>query len=210
VYVLYNLCLIFPAQGLTSMDLKNLLQQKRSRIVKKWCDVVLSTYPEQSQKFLRKQKDAIANPVGCTISQGIESIYDELLKESESDKISLFLDNIVRVRAIQDFSPSQAVSFIFGLKDVIREVLENEVRQGEISEELVAFESKIDGLALRCFDIYNQCREKIFEIRVNEVRNESSRLLKMAGLVYEIPETESDLEDEKVNNGQPKQEARED
>jgi len=183
------------------MDLKNLLQQKRSRIVKKWCDVVLSTYPEQSQKFLRKQKDAIANPVGCTISQGIESIYDELLKESESDKISLFLDNIVRVRAIQDFSPSQAVSFIFGLKDVIREVLENEVRQGEISEELVAFESKIDGLALRCFDIYNQCREKIFEIRVNEVRNESSRLLKMAGLVYEIPETESDLEDEKVNNG---------
>ena len=201
MYVLYNLCLIFPAQGLTSMDLKNLLQQKRSRIVKKWCDVVLSTYPEQSQKFLRKQKDAIANPVGCTISQGIESIYDELLKESESDKISLFLDNIVRVRAIQDFSPSQAVSFIFGLKDVIREVLENEVRQGEISEELVAFESKIDGLALRCFNIYNQCREKIFEIRVNEVRNESSRLLKMAGLVYEIPETESDLEDEKVNNG---------
>jgi len=66
---------------------------------------------------------------------------------------------------------------------------------------LVAFESKIDGLALRCFDIYNQCRQKIFEIRVNEVRNESSRLLKMAGLVYEIPEIDGDLEDEKVNNG---------
>ncbi len=201
--MLYHLCLclILQPQGPASMDLKNLLQQKRPRIVKKWCDVILSTYPEQSQKFLRKQKDTIANPVGCTISQGIESIYDELLNESESDKISLFLDNIVRVRAVQDFSPSQAVSFIFGLKDVIREVLEDEVRQGEISEELVAFESKIDGLALRCFDIYNQCRQKIFEIRVNEVRNESSRLLKMAGLVYEIPETGSDLEDEKVNNG---------
>lgn len=198
----FTTCASFlPPQGLVSMDLKNLLQQERARIVKRWCDVVLSTYPEQSQKFLRKQKDTIANPVGCTISQGIESIYDELLKESESDEISLFLDNIVRVRAIQDFSPSQAVSFIFGLKDVIREVLEDEVRQGEISEELVAFESKIDGLALRCFDIYNQCRQKIFEIRVNEVRNESSRLLKMAGLVYEIPEIDGDLEDEKVNNG---------
>jgi len=183
------------------MDLKNLLQKKRSRIIKKWCDVVLSTYPEQSQKFLRKQKDTIANPVGCTITQGVESIYDGLLKESEADEIALFLDNIIRVRAIQDFSPSQAVSFIFGLKDVIREVLESEVRQGEISEELVAFESKIDGLALLCFDIYTACRQKIFDIRVDSVRRRTGGLLRKAGLVYEIPETESDLEDEKVNNG---------
>jgi len=183
------------------MDLKNLLQEKRPRIVKKWCDVVLSTYPEQSQKFLRKQKDTIANPVGSTITQGIESMYDGLLKESEADEMALFLDNIVRVRAIQEFSPSQAVSFIFGLKDIVREVLESEVRQGEISEELVAFESKIDGLALLCFDIYTACRQKIFDIRVDSARRRTSGLLRKAGLVYEIPETESDLEDEKVNNG---------
>lgn len=187
-------------QGPPSMDLKNLLQEKRSDIIKKWCGVLLSTYPEQSQNFLRNQKDDIANPVGCTISEGIESIYDELLKESESDQISLFLDNIIRVRAIQDFAPSQAVSFVFGLKNIIREVLESEIRQGEISEELIVFESKIDGLALLCFDIYNQCRQKIFQIRVNEVRNESSRLLKMAGLVYEIPEIDGDLKEDKVNN----------
>jgi len=187
-------------QGLPYMDLKNLLQEKRSDIIKKWCHALLSTYPEQSQNFLRHQKDDIANPVGCTISEGIESIYDELLKESESDEILLFLDNIIRVRAIQDFAPSQAVSFVFGLKDIIREVHESEIRQGEISEELVVFESKIDGLALLCFDIYNQCRQKIFQIRVNEVRNESSRLLKMAGLVYEIPEIDGDLKEDKVNN----------
>lgn len=191
---------LLEPQGPPSMDLKNLLQEKRSDIIKKWCGVLLSTYPEQSQNFLRHQKDDIANPVGCTISEGIESIYDELLKESESDEILLFLDNIIRVRAIQDFAPSQAVSFIFGLKDIIREVLESEIRQGGISEELIAFESKIDGLALLCFDIYNQCRQKIFEIRVNEVRNESSRLLKMAGLVYEIPEIDGDLKEDKVNN----------
>jgi hypothetical protein len=191
--------LLEPAR-LPFMDLKTLLQEKRSRIIRKWCDVVLSSYPEQSQKFLRHQKDNIANPVGCTISEGIESIYDELLKESESEEISLFLDNIIRVRAIQDFSPSQAVSFIFGLKGIIRGALEDEIRQGEISEELVAFESKIDSLALLCFDIYNQCRQKIFQIRVNEVRNESSKLLKMAGLVYEIPEFEEDLKEDKVNN----------
>lgn len=191
--------LLEPAR-LTCMDLKTLLQEKRSHIIKKWCDVVLSTYPEQSQKFLRNQKDGIANPVGSTISEGIESIYDELLKETESEEISLFLDNIIRVRAIQDFSPSEGVSFIFRLKGIIREALEDDIRQGEISEELVAFESKIDGLALLCFDIYTQCRQKIFDIRINEIKNRSSRLLKMAGLVYEIPEFVEDPEKDKVNN----------
>lgn len=183
------------------MDLKSLLLQKKTPIVKKWCDVALSTYPQESQKFLRKQKDRFANPVGRTIFEGIESIFDELVHEANSDKIALFLDNIIRVRAVQDFSPSQAVGFIFGLKRVIREELESEIPKEGITEELAAFDSRIDALALLCFDIYTQCRQKIFDIRVNEVKNQSSRLLKMAGLVYEIPETGGDLEDDEVNNG---------
>jgi hypothetical protein len=66
---------------------------------------------------------------------------------------------------------------------------------------LVSFESEIDGLAMHCFDIYTRCREKIFEIRVNEVRNQSSRLLKMAGLVCEISDKPGDLENDQVKNG---------
>lgn len=183
------------------MNLKHLLKENRSRITKKWCDAVLATYPEQSQKFLRKQKDAIANPIGSTISQGLESIFHELLNDPESDEISLFLDNIVRVRAIQDFSPSQAVGFMFELKEIVREELKAEIGQKGISEELISFESEIDGLALRCFDIYTRCREKIFEIRVNEVRNQSARLLKMAGLVCEISDKPRDPDQGQVNNG---------
>lgn len=183
------------------MSLKNLLLQKRSPIVKKWCDVVLCTYPEQSRTFLRKQKDRFANPVGRTIFEGIESIYDELLQEADADKISLFLDNIVRVRAVQDFSPSQAVGFIFGLKKVIREELGSEILKAGLADEWAGFESKIDGLALLCFDIYTACRQKISDIRVDEVRRRSSRLLKMAGLLYEVPEEEGDLKEDNVNNG---------
>jgi hypothetical protein len=154
---------------------------------------------------LRKQKDRFANPVGRTIFEGIESIFDEFVGEADANKISLFLDNIVRVRAIQDFSPSRAVGFVFGLKKIIKDELESEIRQEGISEEWAAFESRIDSLALLCFDIYTECRQKIFDIRVNEVRNQSARLLKMAGLVYEIPDTEQreegDLTEDKVTNG---------
>ena len=183
------------------MSLKNLLLQKRSLIVKKWCNVVLSTYPEQSRSFLKKQKDRFANPVGGTIFEGIESIYDELLQGTDSDKISLFLDNIIRVRAVQEFSPSQAVGFVFGLKKVIREELKSEILKEGISEEWAAFESRIDGLALLCFDIYTACRQKMFDIRVDAVRRQTGGLLRKAGLMYELPEEEGDLRDDNVNNG---------
>jgi hypothetical protein len=183
-----------------NMNLSELLVQNRSSIVKKWCDLVLETYPEQSQNFLRKQKDQFANPVGRTIFEGIESIYDQLVGEGDANKISLFLDNIIRVRAIQEFSPSQAVGFIFGLKRIIKDKLEREIQQNGISEEWGAFEPKIDTLALLCFDIYTKCRQEIFNIRVNEVRNQSHRLLKMAGLAYELPETEGDLKDGDANS----------
>jgi hypothetical protein len=189
------------------MDLKSLLQEKKTSIVKKWCDVVLSTYPEQSQKFLRKQKDAIANPVGRSIVEGIESVYDELVDEADSRKISGLLDDIVRVRAVQDFSPSRAVGFIFGLKQIIKEELAKEILQNGISEEWAAFETRLDGLALLCFDVYSECRQKLFDIRVNEIRNQSHRLLKMAGLAYELPEDyESpggggELKEDEASNG---------
>ncbi len=186
------------------MNLNDFLQQKKSAILKKWYDLILDTYPKQSQSFLRGQKNAIANPVGATISEGIESVYDELLQGADPDNISLFLDNIIRVRAIQDFSPSEAVSFVFGLKSIIKEELISEAPESAISEEWSAFESRIDGLALLCFDIYAECRQKISDIRVDEVKRQSSGLLRMAGLVYEIPDeetdTEGDLREPEVNN----------
>ncbi|NVL90411.1 MAG: RsbRD N-terminal domain-containing protein [Desulfobacterales bacterium] len=184
------------------MSLNDLLLQKRSHIVKKWCDVILQTYPEESQGFLRKQKDRFANPVGHTIFEGIESIYDELLQETESGKISLFLDNIVRVRAVQDFSPSQAVGFVFGLKKVIRKELKSEILKEGIAEEWAAFESKIDGLALLCFDIYTACRQKMFDIKVDSVRRQTGGLLRKAGLMYELPQNEEGLNEGQVNKGE--------
>jgi hypothetical protein len=183
------------------MSLKDFLRKKRSRIVKKWCDIVLETYPQESQSFFKKQKDRFANPVGQTISEGIASIYDELLEEGDSDKISLFLDNIIRVRAIQDFSPSQAIGFVFGLKRIIREQLKDEIQEGHIAEELAAFESRIDALGLLSFDIYSACRQKIADIKVDSMKRHSSTLLKMTGLVYELPETEGGSEEGEVNNG---------
>ncbi len=83
------------------------------------------------------------------------------------------------------------------LKKVIREKLEREVRENGISEELIELESRIDGLALLSFDVYMKRREKLYEIRVNEVKNRVSGLMRRAGLTSELEE-EPDLKKEKT------------
>jgi len=161
------------------MVLERLLPQKRAAILKRWFQLILETYPADTSRFLKQEKDRFINPVGYTISQEIEALYDELLQRMNSDKLAACLDNIIRIRAVQDFSPSQTVAFIFLLKKAIREELTSEIKENRVFEELLEFEARIDKLVLLAFDIYMKCREKVFEIRVSEAKAERERVLKL-------------------------------
>jgi len=46
----------------------------------------------------------------------------------------------------------------------------------------------VDEMALLSFNIYMQCRETLFENRVNEIKNRTFRLLQMTGVVEELPD----------------------
>ena len=155
------------------MGVKVLLAQNRSAIVQRWFDRIVKTYPANSQKFIKGQKDRFANPVGSTILQGIEGLYEELLRDMDTGKVREYLDPIVRIQAVQDISPSEALSFIISLKGIIREELKREMQERCVLEELSEIETRIDRLTLLAFDNYMKCREKIYEIRLEELRNRS-------------------------------------
>jgi RsbT co-antagonist protein rsbRD N-terminal domain len=182
------------------MSLKNLLSEKKKSILGKWFNLILETYPSETIQFLKSQKDRFANPVGSIIFQGIEDILDQFLQESESEKISTFLDNVIRIRAVQDFTASQAVIFIFHLKKVIREELKNEIREKGLYDELLVLESAIDDLALLSFDIFMKCREQVYELKANEVKNMTYSLLKKANLIFDIKEQELAPQNDNIDN----------
>lgn len=180
------------------MRLNSLLADKKASILEKWFDVIIESYPPVTSNFLKTQSNRFANPIGSTISKGIEDIFDELLRGLNKEKTSQFLDNMVRIRAVQDFTPSQAISFIFPLKRIIREELRVEIAEKQLSDEILSLESTIDSLALSAFDIYMKCREKIYEIKANEVKRMTSRLLQRANLICEIQDQEQDSVPETV------------
>ncbi|MEK6690110.1 MAG: RsbRD N-terminal domain-containing protein [Nitrospirota bacterium] len=183
------------------MELKNLLSEKRDVILERWFDLILKSYPADTSSFLRNQKNQSTNPVGHTILKSIEGLFDKLIEgldHTSGDSWSSFLDNIIRIKAVQDFTPSHALSFIFDLKKIIREELKNDPVLNSIQDnsgsgngitvELSKLDSRIDALALDSFDIYMKCREKIYDLKAKEFENKTFRLLQMANLIYDKEE----------------------
>ncbi len=166
-----------------------LLLRKKDDILARWFDLTLATYAPETAVLWKKQKDRFANPVAYRFKTGMSGVLDELSKSGETPTAEVFvphLDEIVRVRAVQDFAPSQAVAFIYLLKKAVRECLWEEVSQQGLYTELLELESRIDVLALISLDIYSKCREKLYQLRINQINTQYSRLLKRAGLVCDF------------------------
>ncbi|MEW6442161.1 MAG: RsbRD N-terminal domain-containing protein [bacterium] len=178
--------------------LQQLLTQKKLSVLKKWFQAVVDTYPPDTSQFLKREQDPFANPVGSTIFRGMEAIYEELLRGGRSENLSSFLDRILRIRAVQDFAPSKAVGFILDLKAVLREELSGEDLNEGLEQELLDLERRIDDLILVAFDVYMQCREKVCDARVGEIKAQKDaalRLLEITDLAQKKRLGGSDSED---------------
>jgi len=53
----------------------------------------------------------------------------------------------------------------------LKEEIGEEVRRNGLHEEWLELESRIDDCLLLAFDIYMECREKIHQLRIQELRN---------------------------------------
>jgi len=182
--------------------LEDSLSAQRAPILQRWLELILETYPPDSRKFFATQKNRFSNPVGANLSEGLEGLFDSLVHgvDSESDSFSDYLDKIVRIRAVQEFSPAKAVGFVFFLKTAVRETLAEQIHDPRLLRELLEFESRIDSLALLAFNIYMQCRETIFEMRATEIRSRVSRILERACQKYGNPSEWLDPRDDRPDS----------
>ncbi len=167
------------------MRLTDILTEKKATIASRWLQKLFESYPAQTALFLNREKNRFDNPVGSRLSQGLEGLLDALLKEMEVERIRFYLNEVIQVRAVQNFTPSQALAFIFLLKNIVREELAEEIRKENLAAELFDLDSCIDGLALLSFDIYTQHRERLNEVKVNEIKNRVSGLMRRTGLSLE-------------------------
>jgi len=156
------------------MELTEALHNNRHTIVDKWVAYTLATY--QATDFLNKEKDRFANPIGSTIRTSLKTLFQLLLKGGDGAMYADPLTQLMHLRSVQEFTPSQAVAPLNAVKHITRDVLAADKQTKDLVNDLYDFEFAVDLAVLAAFDLYMQCREKVYRIRIAEIKSGSALL----------------------------------
>jgi hypothetical protein len=142
-------------------------EHTRDLFVEEWLASTLGTYPEQAGRFLRDEQDPFRNPVGHTLRVALASLAAELFGEFDRGRVARALEAVVRIRAVQEFTPSEAVGFVPLARSASRVL----GRGPELAPEcLGVLDRRIDELVLMAFDLFEKCREEIRAISTRAAR----------------------------------------
>jgi len=153
------------------MELVEALHNNRYKIVDKWVEYTLSTY--ESSSFFKQEKDAFSNPVGGAVRTALKTLFSLLAKGEDAETFKEPLSQMMHLRSVQDFSPSQAVAPLNAVKHITRDILASDKETKDLVAELYDFEFAVDLAMLAAFDLYMECREKIYQVRIDEIKSGS-------------------------------------
>ena len=152
------------------LRLRDLLNPRTDRVLERWVEASLAAYSAQAGVAWTREQDPFANPVGHSLRTGTRALFAALLGDADDATLRGGLDGIVRIRAVQQLTPAQAVGFVFCLKDVVRAELGEALEERALRLELVELEARIDRAALAAFDLFMEYRAQVSELRINELK----------------------------------------
>ena len=164
------------------MKIEELLHSEKKAIVADWFERTVQTYPKDAARFFRANPNRFANPVGQTLRRELQAIFDGLLADANPEEICRHLDEVIKIRAVQEFTPSRAMSFVYCLKQAVVGALGSKLKKPEVLQQWLQFESKVDQLALFGFDIYTKNKQRTYEIRVEEIKRQVAGLIRRSGM----------------------------
>jgi hypothetical protein len=151
------------------MTLKDLLAEKKTIILDRWLDRVLEDYPPDTQRFFKENKGPYSNPIGYTLRRGMEGILDQVLRPVSIEEDRVILEPVMKIRAVENLPPSQeGARFILPLREVLSDIVKEEMRRDLVGQEWLDLNSRINRLALLGINLYSECREKVNQLRIKE------------------------------------------
>jgi hypothetical protein len=158
-----------------------LCRTEREEILAKWSEAVSASYPLDMAGFARTLEDPFRNPGGHAIRLALEDIYTAVSGGLSSENLLRnSMEMFVKLRAVQNFTPVQALGVVYLLKPLLRERVLPACLQNGLLDEYLEAESRLDAAALLACDIYVASRERVFEERVGEIRRQHAQLVRWA------------------------------
>ncbi len=180
------------------------VKQEKDILLQKWVDKYYAAYPLGSTGFIRTSTDKFKNPIGIITQTSLSTLYDAVIGDDiEFSDVHAALNELVKLRAIQEMPASRAVGPMAQLKTLFKEeVFDNLVKNNkdskvlqEIFEDFFTVAARIDGLLLLSMDLYSADREKVFNLRVEEIHRSQSQVIRWARLREEKMSTNNNSEE---------------
>lgn len=163
------------------MNALAIFREYRSAVTARWVEEVFATYPLDTTGFARTHSDQFANPVGEMTTTLAGYLYDAATGEHViADRLREALERFVKLRSVQDFTPSRGLGVIYVMKQLLREATLDEFVKAHALPDYLEAESRIDTLALMAFDMYISTRETLAEQRIKEIRDKHSQIVRWA------------------------------
>ena len=137
--------------------------KQKAVICDAWMDAALTAFFPQTDQTFRRNSD-FSNPVGQAFHSGMSEIIANLSENASLEKYYGPLDRIIRVLAVQGLPAGTAVRLLFLLKNNLHTVPGLEIKERH------CLARTIDRLAELAADIWSDCREKLLQIQIEQLR----------------------------------------
>ncbi|MCL1985251.1 MAG: RsbRD N-terminal domain-containing protein [Betaproteobacteria bacterium] len=156
-------------------------RSEQEQILAEWNEAVFATYPLSTAGFARTKEDQFRNPGGHAVHLALEETYKAVSGQASSEELlRSSLEMFVKLRAVQDFTPIQALGVIYLLKPLLRERILPACLQNGLLDDYLEAESRLDTAALLACDIYVASKKRVLEERIGEIKRQHTQLVRWA------------------------------
>ncbi|MDR2745541.1 MAG: RsbRD N-terminal domain-containing protein [Desulfovibrio sp.] len=163
------------------MNLSECFRNRREDMLRLWTEAVYAAIPFDPKGVLRTVTDPFGNPGADMIREAADALYGAVAgEETAIADVKAALERFVKLRAVQQSAPSQALGVFYLLKPIMRERLLPHCTAPEEVNDYLTAESRLDSLVLLAFDMYAAARETLAESRVREIRDRHAQITRWA------------------------------
>ncbi|MFU8819159.1 MAG: RsbRD N-terminal domain-containing protein [Desulfurivibrio sp.] len=181
------------------MRLLQFLRDNKGDIQDRWVSLVLDSYSQDAAAIFKREQDRFANPVGYSTRHTLTTLYSLLFDHDtpQFDQLGAALEDFIKIRAVQTFTPASAVAFVYDLKGVVRKAAARERDLETAPGDWERLHDTLDTVALLVFDLYMACRERLYKAQLHEYKSMNHMLTQhgcpSAGLADDTTKLMADL-----------------
>ncbi|GIN02822.1 polyvinylalcohol dehydrogenase [Planomonospora venezuelensis] len=156
--------------------IEELLRQNEDRVLKRWLEITAAVSAGQADR----------DDTAARLPEIYQALRQSFTGEENLSDLHGLLAELSRSRARQGFSPAETANAVFGLKEALYEVVEDDGTP-EALRGFIWFSKIIDDLGLFTFETYAAAREKIIIDQAEQLLELSTPVVKLWEGIVAVP-----------------------